>query len=120
MRIFKLDLKNKQELPADTETGDLAVFVSGDIMCRIGTGWKLLGGRFLTDSMRNSFLSYVSTGWSDSNTTEWDLLDVFSSAPEGVSADSVYADPRWAQSFFNNVLEACDEVSRLTGDSLEI
>lgn len=116
MTVFKL-LRGNDQLPPESmvSTGDLALFSQGDLMCFMGDRWKMLGGRFLTAPVRDKFVVYISSGWGDATSIEWDLKDLFEAPPQGVPGDSIFANPEWSRRFFNNVLETCRELEDLTG-----
>lgn len=72
MALTRLRQGNSQ-FPAEKEIGDVVVLSSGDIFCYDGGIWQLIGGRFLPRALRDGFLSYLSSGWPDSESALFDL-----------------------------------------------
>jgi hypothetical protein len=113
MNITRLRGGNAQ-FPEERQVGDVVMLALGDIFCWDGGIWQLLGGRFLPQAMRETFLSYVSTGWPDAASAEFDLpslLDLSVFIDYG-SNDIVPGDPKMVQRFINRTVEVsrkCEE-----------
>jgi hypothetical protein len=109
MKITRLRGGNAQ-FPEEKEIGDVVMLALGDIFCWDGGIWQLIGGRFLPKAMRESFISYVATGWPDVNSAEFDLptiLDLSCFVDYGPD-DLVPGDPKMIQRFINRALEVSE------------
>jgi hypothetical protein len=72
VKITKLRAGNSQ-LPSEKSIYDIVLLSSKDMFCWDGTMWQLIGGRFLPKEVIDVFLSYVSEGFPDIESLEWDL-----------------------------------------------
>ena len=72
MKITRLRGGNAQ-LPTKPSIGDITVLSNKDMFCWDGKMWQLIGARFLPQEAVDIFLSYVSEGFPDSESLEWDL-----------------------------------------------
>jgi hypothetical protein len=63
--------KNSDPLPArDTcALGDIVILPSGDVLVYVGNMWDLLPGRYVSVDELKEFISYVSSGWPESQDT---------------------------------------------------
>lgn len=104
MILTRLRAGNSQ-FPESKEPGDVVVLANGDIFCHAGGIWVLVGGRFLPKAMREGFLSYISTGWPDPSSAEFDLptlfdLSVFS---KYCDEEDLPSDPKFVKVFSDRV-----------------
>lgn len=72
MSIKKLRGGNSQ-LPTIKSIGDIIVLGNKDMFCWDGKIWQLIGARFLPQEIIDVFLSYISDGFPDQESMEWDL-----------------------------------------------
>lgn len=115
MRITRLRGRNSQ-FPEEKEVGDIVVLGLGDIFCWDGGIWQLIGGRFLPEAMRESFLDYVSGDLPDANSARFDLpciLDLSTFVDYGAH-DLVPGDPKMVERFISRAIEVLERCERKT------
>lgn len=113
MKVTRLKGRNSQ-FPNEKEIGDIVVLGLGDIFCWDGSIWQLIGGRFIPEAMRESFINYVSTGLPDTDSAKFDLpciLDLSTFLDYGAN-DLVPGDPKMVERFISRaieILERCEK-----------
>jgi hypothetical protein len=116
MKITRLRMGNSQ-FPEEKEIGDAVVLALGDIFCWDGQLWQLVGGRFISEGARKVFLSYIESGWPDSDSAEWDLNMLLRGLEdeEQLTSDGTALPPdqaqKWAKkhldTFIARVMDVC-------------
>lgn len=119
MKITRLRGGNSQ-FPEEKVIGDVTVLSLGDIFCWDGKFWRILGGRFIPEAMRESFLSYIKTGWPDEQSAQYDLPTLFdlSVFEDYGQWDMIPADPKMVNTFHSRVLEAIKAIKNNGGNTL--
>ena len=113
MNITRLRGGNSQ-LPEEKQVGDVVMLALGDIFCWDGGIWQLIGGRFLPKAMREGFLDYVSTGWPDAGSAQFDLptlLDLSFFMDYGPD-DIIPGDPKMVSGFINRTIEVSERCEK--------
>jgi hypothetical protein len=105
-----------------------------DMFCWDGRMWQLIGARFLPLEVVEVFLSYVSEGFPDADSVEWDLnflldtYEVLGKISEGYlpeSSASLSEEEREELSkkairkFIDRVLEVCNLCKKNSMNSIE-
>jgi hypothetical protein len=114
MNITRLRGGNAQ-FPEDKNLGDIVIISQGDIFCWDGLMWQLIGGRFIPRGMRELFLTYVKSGWPDTESAKFDLpllldLSVFTDYD---SHDIIPADPKFIKKFIERVVEISGKFEKI-------
>lgn len=116
MKVSRLRRGNAN-FPEKKEPGDVAVLASGDIFCWDGGLWQLIGGRYISDGCREDFISYVSSGWPDSESAKFDLpslfhLDMFSGGKEDDSIPEIKKEKTWREKFISRVIQVSEIIEK--------
>ena len=114
MKITRLRGGNAQ-FPEEKNPGDVVMLALGDIFCWDGGIWQLIGGRFLPKAMREGFLDYVSTGWPDASSAQFDLPTLLNlSFFEDYGADDVVpGDAKMVERFISRAIDVSERCEKL-------